>query len=49
MQRIFVLVPNIAFHKIVRNYAFELGKPVFTMVDLDTALINYIGYATINN
>ena len=49
MKRVFVDIPNIAFHRVVKHYAFERGKPVFTCVQLDTAFINYIKYASINN
>jgi len=45
MQRIFPSIPNIAFHRIVKQYAFETGKPVFTLVNLDTAFIHYLAFA----
>lgn len=45
MERIYPLIPNIAFHKVVKHYAFEKGKPVFTLTQLDTAFINYMHYA----
>jgi hypothetical protein len=49
MPRIYASIPNIAFHKIVKHYAFERGKPVFTLNQLDTAFINYLSYARQNN
>lgn len=49
MDRIFPNIPNVAFYKIINHYAFETGKPVFTMVDRDTALINYLAFAIKNN
>lgn len=49
MERIFTSIPNIAFHRIVKQYAFEKGKPVFTLVQLDTAFINYVRFAQQNN
>jgi hypothetical protein len=45
LERIYLQVPNVAFHKIVKEYAFYMGKPVFTIRDLDSALINYINLA----
>lgn len=49
MERIFYSIPNIAFHKITKQYAFEKGKPVFTLQQLDTAFINYVHFAQKNN
>lgn len=49
MPRIFYSIPNIAFHKVTKQYAAERGKPVFTLVQLDTAFINYVQYARQNN
>lgn len=49
MPRIYATIPNIAFHKVVKQYAFDKGKPVFTMVQLDTAFINYVRFAQQNN
>ena len=49
MIRQFELIPDIAFHKIVRVYAFIKGKPIFTMEQQKVALINYINYVTILN
>lgn len=41
MQRVYVSVPDVAFHKIVNNWAFYIGKLVLTQRDYKTALINY--------
>lgn len=49
MLRQFELIPDIAFHKVVRNYAFIMGKPVFTWDQQKVALANYINYATLLN
>lgn len=49
MERIFKSIPNIAFHKIVKDFAFYSGKPCFTLRDLDSALINYTYIARKNN
>jgi len=45
MERIFPSIPNIAFHKIIKEYAFYAGKTIFTVRDLDSALINYTYHA----
>jgi hypothetical protein len=49
LERIYDTVPNIAFHKIVRQYGFWIGKPVFTQKQQDAAFINYIHIAKILN
>ncbi|HEY4287296.1 MAG TPA: hypothetical protein VGN00_09385 [Puia sp.] len=49
MIRLYTDIPNVAFHKIVRQYAFELGRPVFTMKEQQSALINYIFFAVGRN
>lgn len=49
MKRIYFTIPNVAFHKVVKQYAFEKGKPIFTIVDLDSALIAYIYFAAQRN
>ena len=49
MTRQFEHVPNAAFHKIVRQYALEAGRPVFTVRDQQSALINYIFFAAERN
>lgn len=49
MNRLYVDVPNAAFHKIVRQYAFELGRPVFTLKDQRAALLNYTFFAITRN
>lgn len=41
-ERIFALVPNIAFRAVVADYAFFAGRVVFTLQDERAALINYI-------
>ena len=45
MNRIFTAIPNCAFHKIVRQYAFERGRPILTLDQQNMALINYTIFA----
>lgn len=49
MNRIFVHVPNAAFHKIVRQYAFKIGRPIFTVKHQQSALVNYTFFAATRN
>lgn len=49
MIRLYVDIPNTAFHKIVRQYAFEFGRPVFTTKDQQAALLNYTFFAITRN
>jgi hypothetical protein len=45
LQRIYTDVPNQAFNRIVQQYAFQRGCPVFTVDQQHAALWNYIRYA----
>jgi hypothetical protein len=42
-------VPNVAFRRLVQQYAFEYKKPVFTMKEEQAALENYIHFAITRN
>lgn len=48
-ERIFDLVPNVAFFKTVQQYAFWRGKPHLTHNHCISNLINYIKIAEILN
>jgi len=48
-DRLFTMVPNCAFHKIVRQYAFERGRPILTLEQQRAALLNYVQLAIYNN
>jgi hypothetical protein len=49
MRRIFIHVPNAAFHKIVRQYAQKMGRPIFTVKHQQSALLNYTFFASTRN
>jgi len=44
-DRIYTSIPNAAFQKIIRQYAFGIGRPVFTMQQQQAMLINYTFFA----
>ena len=48
-ERIFELVPNVAFYRTVQQYAFWMGKPHLTHNNAISNLINYIKHAERNN
>lgn len=49
MIRVYAAIPNIAFRRIVQQYAFEFGHAVFTVKEEQAALVNYTYYAVIRN
>lgn len=49
MKRIYPAIPNVAFHKIIRQYAFETGRPVLTLKSQQEALLEYINIASRSN
>jgi hypothetical protein len=49
MTRLFINVPNAAFHKIVRQYARQMGRPIFTVKHQQSALLNYTFFAATRN
>lgn len=48
-MRVFVDIPNVAFHRAVQQYGFAVGKPVFTWRQQRIALMNYTFFAMIHN
>ncbi|MBN8852264.1 MAG: hypothetical protein J0H07_10440 [Sphingobacteriales bacterium] len=44
-DRIYTDVPNCAFHKILRQYAIEIGRPILTIQQQRIMLINYSFFA----
>jgi len=48
-QRVFNDIPNTAFYRIVQQYAFYRGRPVFTIQQQQTALWNYTYFAVTRN
>lgn len=49
MIRYFPDIPNVAFHKIVRQYALSRHKKYFTLDHQHCALINYVSIAQFLN
>jgi hypothetical protein len=45
MRRFFYDIPNVAFIKIVKQYAIALEKPYLTLIHQEAALINYVWLA----
>ena len=45
-QRVFVSVPDAAFYKTVKQYAFWVGIKIFTVKDCKSALMNYTHIAS---
>lgn len=48
-MRVFVDIPNDHFEKIVQQYGFWKGRPVFTSEQQHVTLLNYCYYANIHN
>jgi len=49
MNRIFPGIPNVAFDRLVREFAFVHEKPVFTLRDTYATFLVYIEIAVKNN
>lgn len=49
MSGVFVGITDATFYKIVRAYAFDIGKPIHTEEQQEPAFINYIFFATNRN
>jgi len=48
-MRVFDEIPNMAFHRLVQQYGFAIGRPVFTWKQERAALINYTFFAITRN
>lgn len=46
MKRVFHNLPDVAFHRVVQQYGFSIGRPVFTWKQQHVALMNYTFFAT---
>lgn len=49
MRSQFHELPDWVFADIVKQYAFEMGRPVHTLADERAAFLNYIYFATLSN
>lgn len=49
MERVFVSIPDVTFHKVIKQYTFWVGIRLFTVEDYKKALMNYTHFASKNN
>jgi hypothetical protein len=49
MKQVYVGIEDAMFYKVIRWYAFEIGKPVHTRQDEEAAFVNYTYFAITRN